>query len=172
MSAIDRFFKGLFALGAGLSLASIFLIIFVNSLRRYTIGESFAWGEELPIYLAIYGVMFGLGLAYLQDRHIRFTILTDFLPEALKARLFALVDLVSVGIGASLFWSGVVFAGRRSQIEASGLIGAAGDLVDATGAEWLIWIGRMGTYQSAIAFGGAVLTLAALVRFATRIRGA
>ena len=71
MTAVSRIYQRLLASGAGLMMALVFAIIFVNSLRRYTTGKSLSWGEELPIYLAIYGVMFGIGLAYLQDRHIR-----------------------------------------------------------------------------------------------------
>ena len=81
MTAISRISQRILAFGAGLSMALVFGIIFVNSLRRYTTGQSLQWGEELPIYLSIYGVMFGVGLAYLQDTHIRFTVLTDFLSH-------------------------------------------------------------------------------------------
>ncbi|WP_455374109.1 TRAP transporter small permease [Limibacillus halophilus] len=172
MPTINRFLQRFCAFGAGLSLALVFAIIFVNSLRRYTIGESLEWGEELPIYLSIYGVMFGLGLAYLQDRHIRFTLLTDFLSKKAKTRLFAAVDLATLAVGLSLAWSGGVFAARRSQMEASGLIGTAGGLADSFGAEWLVWFGRMGTYHAAIAFGGGLLALAALVRLSMRLREA
>ena len=81
MRAISRLTQRIWAFGAGLSIALVFAIIFVNSLRRYTTGHSLAWGEEMPIYLTIYGVMFGIGLAYLQDRHIRFTIITTCCPN-------------------------------------------------------------------------------------------
>jgi TRAP-type C4-dicarboxylate transport system permease small subunit len=153
-------------------MAFVFGIIFLNSLRRYTTGASLRWGEELPIYLTIYGVMFGIALAYLQDSHIRFTILTDFLPEKMRSRLFAAMDLVTAATGAALIWSGIAFASRRGNVEASGIISTARDLAETTGFESLIWIGRMGTWQSAIAFGGILLTIAALVRFASRLQEA
>ena len=62
--------------------SGLFAIIFIErAVGRYSIGKSLPWGEELPIYLTIYGVMFGsLRLAYMQDRHIRFfTLVTDML---------------------------------------------------------------------------------------------
>lgn len=84
MSTLHRLASRIFGFGAGLSMAPGFGIIVVNVLRRYTVGSAIEWGEELPIYLTIYGVKFGIGLAYLQDRHIRFTILTDLLLEGIS----------------------------------------------------------------------------------------
>lgn len=170
MSKLSSAFQRILAFFSGLLMALVFAIIFLNSLRRYATGRSWEWGEELPIYLTVYGVMFGLAMAYLQDRHIRFTVLTDLVPVALRKRIFAAMDVVTVGVGAALSWSGYVFAMRRPQIEASGLIGVAGDIAEATGLGWLEWLGRMGTWQFAIFFGGAILSLAALIRFFTRVR--
>ncbi|MEO9528900.1 TRAP transporter small permease subunit [Roseibium sp.] len=169
MKTLDAFARRLFAFGAGLSMALVFAIIFVNSLRRYTVGQSVSWGEELPIYLTIYGVMFGLALAYMQDRHIRFTILTDFLPDAARHKLFAAVDLVSCITGIALAFSGHAFAVRRGHIDASGLKSAGTWLAETTGIESLVWISRVGTWQYAIALGGGLLAVAALLKFIERI---
>jgi hypothetical protein len=64
IESITRRFSQLAAGGASLSMALLFLIVFINSVRRYAIGKSFEWGEELPIYIGIYGVMFGMAWAY------------------------------------------------------------------------------------------------------------
>lgn len=169
MKTLNAFATRLFAFGAGTSMALVFAIIFVNSLRRYTVGESVSWGEELPIYLTIYGVMFGLALAYLQDRHIRFTILTDFLSETSRNKLFIAVDLVSCITGVVLAFSGHAFAVRRGHIDASGLKSAGNWLVDTTGIEALIWVSKVGTWQYAIAIGGALLAFAAFLKLIDRI---
>jgi TRAP-type C4-dicarboxylate transport system permease small subunit len=170
MARIDRIVQTILAAAAGTMMALVFLIIFVNSVRRYTTGASIPWGEEAPIYLAIYGVMFGMGLAYLQDRHIRFTVLTDLVSQTLRRRLFAAMDLVTAATGAVLLWSGLAFAARRPDRTASGLIGSARDLAEATGIPALEWLGRMGTWQASIAVGGAILLIVALIRFALRLR--
>ena len=171
MSAIRRLAIRILGFGAGSSLALVFAIIFVNSLRRYTVGKSVEWGEELPIYLTVYGVMFGIGLAYLQDKHVNFTILTDCLPNRFRRRLLVAVDLATVAIGGVLAWSGTLFALRRGGIEASGLIGTARTLAERTGADWLIGLGQMGTWQAAIGIGGAVLAIAAAIRVSERLQG-
>lgn len=168
MGRLRYYLERLFTFGAGMSMALVFAIILVNSLRRYTIGKSVEWGDELPIYLMIYGVMFGLALAYLQDRHIRFTIATDFMNSRRQTQLFAFVDLCVVLIGGLLAWSGFQFASRRASIDSSGLIGSAKSLVETTGIDAFIWIGRVSTYQFSITIGGILLALAAIVKFAER----
>lgn len=169
MTQINRVMQRIFAFGAGLSMSLVFLIIFVNALRRYTIGRSVPWGEELPIYLTIYGVMFGLAWAYMQDRHIRFTILTDMLPEGLRQRLFLLVDLVTVASGVALAIAGHEYATRRGGIASSGLKSTGAWLAETFHQPWMEWFGKVGTWQYAIAIGGAMLAAAALIRFFTRL---
>ncbi|PLX38250.1 MAG: C4-dicarboxylate ABC transporter substrate-binding protein [Hyphomicrobiales bacterium] len=170
MRAITLAARRVFAFGAGLSMALVFAIIFVNSVRRYTVGQSVAWGEELPIYLTIYGVMFGVALAYLQDRHIRFTLFIDFLTPRTRNRLFALVDLVTLAAGVTLAYAGHAFAMRRGNLDASGLKSAASWLVDTTGIPMLSWIGKVGTWQYAVAIGGVMLAIAALLKLLERLQ--
>lgn len=170
MTFINKVALRFFAFGAFLSMALVFAIIFFNSLRRYTFGQSVPWGEELPIYLTIYGVMFGLALAYMQDRHIRFTIITDLLPVSIREKLFTLSDLVTVAVGAGLAYAGHSFATRRGHIDASGLKSAGKWLSETTGIEGLIWVSKIGTWQYAITIGGSMLAIAALLKFIERFR--
>jgi TRAP-type transport system small permease protein len=157
------------ATGASLSMGALFLIVFINSVRRYTIGKSFEWGEELPIFIAIYGVMFGIAWAYLQDRHIRFTMLVGFLSESLTRKLYIIVDLIMVITGGLLSYSGWMFVIKRGRVEASGIINLAKDLKALTGWDSLIWIGHQYPYQAAMVLGGVMLTIAALLKLLQRI---
>ena len=164
----SRFFTKLFAGGASLSMMAIFAIILFNSLRRYMFGKSLEWGEELPVFIAVYGFMFGAAYAYMQDRHVRFTILVGFLPKAVTEKLYMLLDVVMVGIGGLLAWSGWQFVFKRGSMETSGLIGLAKDLREITGWDWTIWLGHFYPYQAAMILGGAMLAVAALLRFLER----
>jgi len=166
---LSRFFSNLFATGAGLSMLGIFLIIFINSTRRYSLGKSLEWGEELPVFLAIYGIMFGMAWAYMQDKHVRFTILVDFIPKSLTQKLYLLVDVIMTGTGAMLAYSGYLFAAKRGGIEASGLISSSRQLSRSTGWDGLIGLGQMYPYQLAIAIGGVMLTVAAVLRAIDRL---
>ena len=172
MDKISRFARRFFAFGAGSSMALVFLVIFVNSLRRYTIGKSIAWGEELPIYLTIYGVMFGLAYAYMTDSHIRFAIFLDMLEARIKRYVLMLCDLLTAATGFSLIFAGHAFALRRGHVDSSGLKTTGDWLAQVTGIPLLEWVGKVGTWQYAIVLGGAMLTIAALLRLFERFKEA
>jgi TRAP-type C4-dicarboxylate transport system permease small subunit len=169
MKSPERVFRRLCAFGAGFCMAAMFAIIFVNSLRRYTIGKSFEWGEELPIYLGIYGMMFGAAYAYMQDRHIRFTVLVELVPEGARRMVFAAVDLLVAATGALLAYSGYLFAIRRGGVEASGLIGNLRSAAQSTGQQWLEVFGHMAFWQAAMVLGGVLIAAAGIFKFFERI---
>lgn len=169
LDRLDTVFTRICAAGAALCMAGVFLVVFVNSLRRYTLNQSWAWGEEMPIYLSIYGVMFGVAMAYMQDRHIRFTLLTDPLPPRARATLFAAVDIVMIAIGGLLARSGLMFIESRGEREASGVVTAARRLSDATGLEWITAFGTMAPWQFSIVLGGALLAVAAALKAVRRV---
>jgi len=165
---MSRFYTGLCAGGASLSMMALFAIILFNSLRRYTFGKSLEWGEELPTLIAVYGFMFGAAYAYMQDRHIRFTILVGFLSRSATEKLYMLVDLIMVGIGGLMAWSGWQFVLKRGGMEASALIGLAKDLRAVTSWDWTIWLGHYYPYQTAMILGGVMLSVAALLKLLQR----
>jgi TRAP-type C4-dicarboxylate transport system permease small subunit len=164
-----RLFSQFAAAGASLSMIVLFLIVFTNSVRRYTIGKSFEWGEELPIFIAIYGVMFGIAWAYRQDRHICFTMLVRFLSESLTRKLYIIVDLIMVVNGVLLTYSGWMFAIKRGRVEASGIINLAKEVKALTGWDSMIWIGHQYPYQAAMVLGGVMLAIAALLKLLLRL---
>ncbi len=165
---VSRFFTWCFAKGASISMFAVFMIVFINSLRRYTIGKSLEWGEELPVFIAVYGIMFGAAYAYMQDRHIRFTVLVGFLPESFTRKLYMLVDLIMIATGTLLTWSSWLFVVKRGGMESSGMINMAKDLKDLTGWDQMIWIGHLYPYQAAMILGGVMLTIAALLKLLSR----
>ncbi|MCK2183904.1 TRAP transporter small permease [Halomonas getboli] len=164
-----RIAAGVFAFGAGLSMALIFLIVFGNAFTRYVFGSSLAWGDQVPVFLGIYGVMFGLALAYLQDRHVRFGLVVDFLPPRPREALFVVVDLAVVAIGALLAWSGYLFMASRGGMRISGLSGTVRSLREATGMEWVASLGTLAPYQFALCLGGVLLAVAALIKLVERL---
>lgn len=162
-------FSRIFAYGASFSMIILFLIVFINSVRRYTLGKSLEWGEQLPVFAAIYGVMFGIAYAYMQDRHIRFTILVGFLPESMTRKLYLLVDLITGATAILLAYSGWLFVSKRGGLEASGIINMAKEIKTLTGLDFMIWIGHLYPYQAAMMIGGAMLFIAVSLRFLLRL---
>lgn len=166
---IRRIATGAFAFGAGLSMVLIFLIVFGNAFIRYVFGSSLAWGDQVPVFLGIYGVMFGLALAYVQDRHVRFGMVVDFLPSRVREPLFVVVDLSVVVIGVLLAWSGYLFMASRGGMRISGLSGTVRSLRDATGLEFFSTLGTLAPYQFALCLGGVLLAVAALIKLVERM---
>ncbi|NQZ32989.1 MAG: TRAP transporter small permease subunit [Oceanospirillaceae bacterium] len=161
----------LYAAGAALCMGLVFTIIFVNSIQRYTLGTSFEWGEELPVYLAIYGIMFGMSWAYMLDRHVAFDLLANMLPKKIYKLVNAFVDLGVVAIGSLLAYSGYLFMMKRGKVDASSLLSSARSLSEFTGIDSLVVLGQMYPYYFAMVLGGSMLAVAALIRFLNRING-
>ncbi|UZH10025.1 MULTISPECIES: TRAP transporter small permease [unclassified Halomonas] len=159
----------LLAFGAGLSMVLLFLIVLLNALSRYVLGSSLPWGDQVPVFLGIYGVIFGMALAYLQDRHVRLGVILDFLPNRVKERLFLVVDLAVIVVGLLLVWSGYQFMSSRGGMRISGLSSTVRSLREVTGLELLNVFGTLAPYQFAIVLGGALLAVAALLKFIERI---
>ncbi|SPJ32192.1 TRAP transporter small permease [Kushneria phyllosphaerae] len=159
----------LLAFGAGLSMVLLFAIVLVNALMRYFLGSSLAWGGQLPIFLGIYGVMFGIALAYLQDRHIRLGLVVDALPRALRERLFLLVDVSVIVLGGTLAVAGLRFVESRGSMRVSGMTGIADSLSTSTGLSLFKALGTLAPYQFAMVIGGVLLLLAGILRLIDRL---
>lgn len=172
LRTLTRWVATFFAAGAALSMASVFLIIFINSIRRYTIGESIEWGEEMPVYLAVYGIMFGMAWAYLLDRHVAFDLIKQLLPEKTHLAIQSFSDICMVAVGSLLSYSGYLFMMKRGKVDASSIISSARALRDATGIEQLAVLGQMYPYYFAMVLGGAMLAVAALIRLLNRVTNA
>lgn len=172
IARLQKAFQTACAIGAGLSLSAMFAIIFVNSVRRYATGKSFVWGEELPVYLGVYGVMFGLALAHLQIRHVNFKLIADLLTERARVWLAVIDQICVVAIGTTLAYSGWLTMLKRGGVEASSLIQVARNAADLFGLPALETFGHMSAWLFAISFGGALLTIAALFRLHACFRSA
>ncbi|MCC5964533.1 MAG: TRAP transporter small permease subunit [Natronohydrobacter sp.] len=166
---VHRYLTAAFALGASLCMAAIFLIVLINSLRRYFMGRSWPWGEELPVYLAIYGVMFGISMAVMQERHIAFRILTDFLSPRLQRMTALAVDLMTVAVGIILARSGLLLIESRGARDASGLVTTMRGLSRDFDMPWIAQLGTLGPWQFALVIGGVMLSIAACIQFLTRL---
>ncbi|MCE7029602.1 TRAP transporter small permease [Jiella avicenniae] len=168
LKTVTRGFVVVLAFASGLSMALVFAIILANSLMRYTTGASLQWGEKLPIYLTIYGVMFGTALAYLLDRHVRFTIIIDTVNARLRHVFLLVVDVVMVVSGGLLAYAGWQFAERGGNLSASSIRTTARTLAETTGVDGLEIFGKLYPYQLAMAVGGVLVALAAFLKLVER----
>ena len=154
MSALlTRLHRGLILFNgslAGLAMMLIFLLVAGNAFARYTYGGSISWGEDTAIYLMIYGLMFGMSWAYLQDKHIGFDLIRRLLPPRWVRWQAVLVDLVVFVVGIGLMVSAVEFIASRG-----------GRTLSSTGMP--MWL-----FQTSMLVGGGLLSLSALVMGALR----
>lgn len=151
LARIHRFLILLNGSLAGLTMILIFLLVTGNAFARYSFGGSIPWGEDTAIYLMIYGLMFGMAWAYLQDKHIGFDLIRRLLPPRWVRWQALAVDLVVLVIGIGLMVSAVEFiASRGSRTSAS------------TGMP--MWL-----FQASMLLGGGLLSLSALVMGALRL---
>ncbi|WP_221801372.1 TRAP transporter small permease [Oceanobacter mangrovi] len=130
----------------GLSLFAVFAVVLVASLSRYLFNMPIQWSEEVAKYAMIYGAMFGMTLCYLNNSHIRFTLLESLTPKVHHRWIYLTHDGIALVSGAILSWSGYLFMMKRGALIATG-----------TGLP-------MYYFQSAMVVGGATLTLAALIK--------
>ncbi|WP_074398254.1 MULTISPECIES: TRAP transporter small permease [unclassified Halomonas] len=136
---------------AGLAMVLIFLLVAGNAFARYTYGGSITWGEDTAIYLMIYGLMFGMSWAYLQDKHIGFDLIRRLLPPSWVRWQAVAVDLAVLVIGIGLMVSAVEFIASRG-----------GRTSSSTGMP--MWL-----FQASMLIGGGLLSLSALVMAGRRL---
>ncbi|MEI2415085.1 TRAP transporter small permease [Orrella sp. JC864] len=69
------------------AMAALALITFANVLVRYFSSRSFAWTEEVSIFLMIVVTMVGACSAFVRNQHIRIEALADGGSDARRRRL-------------------------------------------------------------------------------------
>lgn len=79
-----------------LSMALLALITFANVLVRYLTNTSFAWTEELSIFLLIVVTLTAGSTAFVRSQHIRIEFLADAGPQNRQRRLAIIATLFSV----------------------------------------------------------------------------
>ena len=93
---------------AALMMAALCLITFVNVIVRYFTDESFAWTEEISIFLMMTMALTAGAAAYARDRHIR---IEYFFAEGSAARRRRLAALSAACV--MLFFAGLAVLGAR-----------------------------------------------------------
>ena len=95
---------------AVLAMAALCVITMANVVVRYLSDESFAWTEELSVFLLILTTMSGAAAAAVRDNHIRIEF---FLERGSAAHRHRLV-LFGAGISALFFLVLAVLTGRMA----------------------------------------------------------
>ena len=87
-------------------MAALALITFANVLVRYLTNASFAFTEEVSVFLLLVLTLLGSVSAFAEGRHVRITLLVDKLPAVGKTICSLLEWAANVAMFALLAWSG------------------------------------------------------------------
>jgi TRAP-type C4-dicarboxylate transport system permease small subunit len=91
-----------------LVMAALALITFVNVLVRYFTDQSFAWTEEISVFLMIVLTLVGGAVAFARNHHIRIEFFVNRRQPKTRKRLNELAS----GLGALLFFTLAVLSAR------------------------------------------------------------
>lgn len=144
LTAVRLWLMRINAFGAGLMMLVVFGIVFANATWRYGAGKSIVWGEDIAVFAMIFGIMFGMALAYLQDGHVRFHFVAGLVPRRWQTGHRILIDILVLLVGLGLTWSAFEFIASRG-----------GRIAPSIGVP-------IGIFQSATFLGGVLLSLSAL----------
>lgn len=96
-----------FAKWCGISTAFVMTVmIFLQVVYRYVLGESLSFSEELARYMFIWSVAMGSALALKTRSHIGVELLVERLPKSLGNQAKGLACLISLVFYGMLIWYG------------------------------------------------------------------
>lgn len=79
-------------------LAAMVLIMFYQAVMRYVFVNAQPWCEELALYLGIFCIMLGLGLASRIDSHLQVDFLTRLYKPEIRCLMTAIWSVVTIVI--------------------------------------------------------------------------
>lgn len=97
------------ALAAG-CMALLCVITFANVLVRYLTNASFAFTEEFSVFLLLMLTLLGSVGAFVEERHIRITLLVEKLPKPGRKFCECIEWLANVTLFGLLAWLGYLMA--------------------------------------------------------------
>ncbi len=92
---------------AALAMALICLITFANVLVRYFTDESFAFTEEISVFLMVVLTFVGTSAAFARNSHIRMSFLVEKLPPRIALYVEIAVMAAAAVLFAILVWYGI-----------------------------------------------------------------
>ncbi len=111
-----------FAKWCGISTAIVMTVmIFLQVIYRYVLGESLSFSEELARYMFIWSVAMGSALALKTRSHIGVELLVERLPKSLGTQAKVLACVISLIFYGMLIWYGFEMVGETMDQESAAL---------------------------------------------------
>lgn len=89
---------------SGFALLIMTVIIPINIFSRYVLNRGESWPEPVAIICMVTFTFIGAAVSYRAGSHIAVTMLTDRLPESMKALCARLVDLFMLAVTLLMLW--------------------------------------------------------------------
>lgn len=117
LNAYSRFLNGLTKVIKAIVcvlLAAMVLIMFYQAMMRYVFSNAQPWCEELTLYIGIFNIMLGLGIASRTDSHLQVDFLTRLYGPRLRCLMTAVWAVVAIGIMAAFAYYAVSLIGKAT----------------------------------------------------------
>ncbi|MGH6896631.1 MAG: TRAP transporter small permease [Geminicoccaceae bacterium] len=142
LAAAGRLYNAAAIILASGLMSVLVTVMGVQVFFRYVLNDSLIWAEEVCRYTLVLLTFLLIGAAFERGELVRLDILTNILPERIKAPLSILIYLTMIGFLWTLVYYGYLFAALNSQFSmpAADFIGTALFGADATGAISMYWL--------------------------------
>jgi len=79
-------------------LSAMVLIMFYQVIMRYVFSNAQPWCEELTLYLGVFNIFLGLGIATRQESHLQVDFLLRLYSPRVKCLMTALCSIIAIGV--------------------------------------------------------------------------
>jgi len=107
-SAIEKTSKTLNWFGVTIILSALMALVAVNVAMRYAFNAPIIWAEDVVVLLLVTMVFFGFSHCWVQDGHVRMTLLYGRVQGRTKAMLEIVIALVGLFFWGLLFYQSLL----------------------------------------------------------------
>jgi TRAP-type C4-dicarboxylate transport system permease small subunit len=87
-----------------LAMAAMVTIVAAQVGLRYVLNQSFDWADELSRLLFVWSIFLAIPLGIKRGAHVSIELLTEWLPDDMRQRLFRTVSLLAMVLMAVVAW--------------------------------------------------------------------
>ncbi len=97
-------------IGAVISFAALISVVFLQVFARFLLPQAPSWTEEASRFLFIYSVAFSAPLALKRNEYVRVDLLINKIPEKIRNRIDALINIILSLFFLLITYHGLTFA--------------------------------------------------------------
>ena len=98
------------------------IMVFLQVIFRYVLGEALSFSEELARYMFVWSVAMGTALALKKRSHIGVEVFVELIPVRFQNLMVLITSLLSLLFFGLLIWYGFVMVGATMDQESAALL--------------------------------------------------